>query len=114
MQRVLYIIRNPPGFIANEIVDMVFIHGIMNSPTTVIFVDEGVYQLTSDRSKLSRKDTAKKWLAAPDYDVDDVFVCQHSLELRSIDVNTLPKFAQLKDESTLKSLMDSTDFVVSD
>ena len=75
MRSVLYLVRKPPGALANEMIDMMLVSGVFEQPARVLFLDDGVRQLASgqDASLVDRKDTAKALGALPVYDVEELF-----------------------------------------
>ncbi len=114
MNSILYLVRKLPGTLANETVDMVLVSGVFGQPTTVVFMDDGVFQLIGDGEKIERKDTAKKWTALPTYDIDRVFVHQPSLAQRNIAESLLPGFVSVASDSDLEDLLREANCVVSD
>ena len=59
MRSVLYLIRQFPGELANETIDLMLVSGVFEQPTSVVFIGNGVWQLVGDGSKIERKDTAR-------------------------------------------------------
>lgn len=114
MKSVLYTIRDKPGILANETIDAVLVSGIMDQPTSVIFLDDGVYQLVSNLRVIKLKDTKKKWSALSLYGVWQVFVLQDSLRERSINPSKLPDWVKPIDVSELQQRLHSAHFVISD
>ncbi len=114
MNSILYLVRDLPGNTANETVDMVLVSGVFEQPTTVVFLDEGVYQLLGDGTKNQRKDTASKWSALPTYDISDIFVLEASLISRGIDPRQMPDFVTTASEEKFTDLLRTANCVVSD
>ena len=114
MKSVLYAIREKPGNSANETIDAVLVSGIMDQTTTVVFFDEGVYQLTSNLDSINMKDTKMKWSALAAYGVEQVYVLQASIKERAIDSRQLPDWVEPIDEPDLKRMLHSAHFVISD
>ena len=75
MRSVLYLVRKPPGALANEMIDMMLVSGVFEQPARVLFLDDGVRQIAGgqDASLVDRKDTAKALGALPAYDVEELF-----------------------------------------
>lgn len=111
---VLFTIREKPGILANETVDVVLVSGIMEQPTSVVFLDDGVYQLVSDLETINLKDTKMKWSALPTYGVEQVYALQDSLRERTIDVTQLPDWVKPIEMSELKQQLHSAKFVIGD
>ncbi len=89
-----------------ESLDLVLAMGTFEQSVGLFFVGDGVFQLLQGQkaSNLDAKEVAKTLQALPFYDIDDVFVCQKSLEERGINgaqlclsVEVLPS-----DELTMK------------
>ncbi|MCY4144491.1 MAG: DsrE family protein [Gammaproteobacteria bacterium] len=114
MNSILYLVRKLPGTLANETIDMVLVSGVFGQPTTVVFMDDGVFQLIGDGEKIRRKDTAKKWTALPAYDIDKVLVHLPSLAERNIPDTQLPNFVCLASDSELQDAFREANCVVSD
>ena len=89
MRSVLYLVRKPPGGLANEMIDMMLVSGVFEQPARVLFLDDGVRQLASgqDATLVDRKDTAKALGALPAYDVDELFAHAGSLR-RAVSTRT--------------------------
>ena len=114
MKTVLYTIREKPGKLANETIDVILVSGIMEQMTSVVFLDDGVYQLISNFNDLGFKDTKKKWSALASYGIEDVYALRNSLEERSIDPLQLPDWVKPIDTSDLRQLLHSVNFVISE
>ncbi len=114
MNSILYLVRKPPGVLANETVDMVLVSGVFGQPTTVVFLDDGVFQLVGNGDRVGRKDTAKKWTALPDYDIETILVHQSSLNDRNIAHCRLPDFVRLASDSQIQDAIGKASCVVSD
>ena len=54
MRSVLYLIRQFPGELANETIDLMLVSGVFEQPTSVVFIGNGVWQLVGDGSKIER------------------------------------------------------------
>ena len=84
MRSVLYLIRQFPGELANETLDLILVSGVFEQPTSVVFIGNGVWQLVGDGSKIDRKDTARALNALPMYDIESLYVDEMSLAERGI------------------------------
>lgn len=114
MKSVLYTIREKPGNLANETIDAVLVGGIMEQTTTVVFLDDGVYQLVSNLETINFKDTRMKWSALPTYGIEQVYALQDSLRDRTIEPSQLPDWVKPIDMSKLSRRLHSAHFVISD
>ena len=86
----------------------------MDQTTTVVFFDDGVFQLISNLDTINVKDTKMKWSALATYGVEQVYVLQASLEERTIDLRHLPDWVKPIDKPDLKRMLHSAHFVISD
>lgn len=114
MNSVLYLVRSYPGILANETIDMVLVSGVFAQPTTVIFMDDGVFQLLEGKDTINRKDTAKKWSALPTYEVENIFVHESSVRERNLETAELPNFVNLATDIEVKHMIRKADCVVND
>lgn len=111
---VLFTIREKPGILANETIDAVLVSGIMEQPTSVLFLEDGVYQLVSHLENINIKDTKMKWSALPTYGVEQIYALQDSLYERAINPINLPDWVKPIDMSELQRQLHSAKFVISD
>lgn len=110
MKRVLYLIRRPPGIAADETTDMMLVSGVFEQPTSVLFLDDGVYQLLGlDGRKSSLK-------ALPTYEVSDLYAAGSSLASRGIAAEGIgrPLRVEVLDEAAVRDLIGRHDVVVPD
>ena len=116
MRSVLYLVRKPPGGLANEMIDMMLVSGVFEQPARVLFLDDGVRQLASgqDASLVDRKDTAKALGALPAYDVDELFAHAGSLAACGIDPDDMAVDARVVDDEEVARLLHAADVVVTD
>ena len=112
MKSVTYIITKYPGAIANETIDMVLVSGVMELPTTVLFLHDGIYQLLAGDSK--NRDTASKWSTVQTCDVEHVFADQQSLQERKVDLDNIPPYVRVINRAEIRQLMRDSDFIVND
>ncbi len=111
MKSVLFLISTLPDALTSETIDMVLISGVMEQPTTVLFIGNGVRQLTAALADLS---PAKKWRALSTYDINDVYVTRSAIHKNNLDSSKIPNFVEIiKDEHALE-LLANTHFVVKD
>jgi tRNA 2-thiouridine synthesizing protein C len=87
-KKFLYINRKAPhGTIyAQESLEVVLIAAAFEQDVALAFVDDGVYQLmqNQDTSALGNKNFSPTYRALGDYDVNQIYVEQESLELRGL------------------------------
>ena len=110
MKRVLYLIRRPPGVAADETTDMMLVSGVFEQPTTVLFMDDGVYQL------LGLEDRKSSLKALPTYEVSDLYAAGSSLASRGMAAEGIgaPLCVDVLDEAAVRDLIACHDVVVPD
>ena len=87
-KKFLYVNRKAPhGTVyAQESLEVVLIAAAFEQDVTLAFIDDGVYQLlqNQDTSGLGNKNFSPTYRALGDYDVNQIYVEQESLELRGL------------------------------
>jgi tRNA 2-thiouridine synthesizing protein C len=87
-KKFLYVNRKAPhGTVyAQESLEVVLIAAAFEQEVTLAFIDDGVYQLmqNQDTSALGNKNFSPTYRALGDYDVNQIYVEQESLELRGL------------------------------
>jgi tRNA 2-thiouridine synthesizing protein C len=87
-KKFLYVNRKAPhGTVyAQESLEVVLIAAAFEQDVALAFVDDGVYQLmqNQDTSALGNKNFSPTYRALGDYDVNQIYVEQESLELRGL------------------------------
>ena len=87
-KKFLYVNRKAPhGTVyAQESLEVVLIAAAFEQDVTLAFIDDGVYQLlqNQDTSALGNKNFTPTYRALGDYDVNQIYVEQESLELRGL------------------------------
>jgi len=87
-KKFLYINRKAPhGTVyAQESLEVVLIAAAFEQDVSLAFIDDGVYQLmqNQDTSALGNKNFSPTYRALGDYDVNQIYVEQESLELRGL------------------------------
>lgn len=88
MNRIGIINRSAPysGQAGQESVDLALAAASFGQQVSIFFVDDGVFQLLPNQkpSQLERKDFTKSFGAFEFYDIDNIYVCQQSLEKRGM------------------------------
>lgn len=108
MKRVLYLIRQPPSVAAKETIDLVLVSGVFEQDVSVLFLDDGVYQLVG----LGERQSPLK--ALPTYGVEAIHVAAHSLAERGIDVADGPLAVSIADRQAVRALLAAHDVIVTD
>ena len=108
MKRVLYIIRQPPGVLADEITDMVLVSGVFEQPTSVLFTDQGAYQLLGLDARESPINTLST------YDIKDLYVSEESLRSLGLNVADIPSSVVRAGRRKIRELIAGHDVVLTD
>ena len=109
MKRALYLVRKAPGPLADETTDMMLVSGVFEQPTSVLFVDDGVYQLVG----LDRRQSSLK--ALPTYDITALYACQQSLAARGLpDLVSDAMDVEIVEPSAVSALISAHDVVIPD
>ena len=108
MKSVLYIIRRPPSSLADETTDLMLVSGAFEQPVSVLFFDDGVWQLAG----LAERQSSVK--ALPAYDVEALHVAADSLAQRDLSRGDIALDVRLADEAAIRSLIASHDIVLTD
>ncbi len=117
VKRFLYVNRRAPhgSVYALESLETVLIGAAFDQDVSVLFVDDGVFQLKKDQQpdSLGMKNFSKTFRALEMYDVEKIYVETESLSERGltmedllIDVESLPR-------EQIGALMDAQDVVLS-
>ena len=114
MRSVLYLIRQFPGELANETIDLMLVSGVFEQPTSVVFMGDGVWQLVGDGSKIERKDTTRALNALPMYDVESLYVDETSLVERGIASHDINLPVQVISDREVTELLHDHDVVIGD
>ena len=108
MKRVLYLIRRPPGQLADETTDLMLVSGVFEQPTAVVFMDDGVLQLAG----LARRRSPLK--ALPTYEVESLYAEAASLEARGLDAGDIELDVEVIGGGGIARLIERHDVVLTD
>lgn len=106
MKSILYLHRQAPHatLATREGVDAVLATAAFGVPTALLFLDDGVFQLRKNQQPEAAqlKRTAPMLEALEMYGVEEVFVCQASLETRGMTTDDLVIPVQLLDRAGIQ------------
>jgi len=92
-KKFLYVNRKAPhgSIYALESLEVVLIGAAFEQDVTLAFVDDGVYQLLKDQDTgaIGTKNFSPTYRALGDYDINQIYVEQESLELRGLSKDDL-------------------------
>ena len=116
-KKFIYINRRAPhGTIyALESLETVLIGAAFDQDVSMLFIDDGVYQLKKDQSTdaIEVKNYAKAYRALEMYDVEKLFVEKESLQERGLTQEDLLVDVEMIDRASVSGLIDEQDVVLS-
>lgn len=116
-KRFLWISRRAPhGSIqAQEGLDALLMAVAFEQPVSVVFLDDGVYQLKRDQdpARIGRKNFCAGFPSLGIYDVHDIYAERESLALRGLREEDLLMPVRVVDSAALGALMETHDVVMS-
>lgn len=117
VKRFLYVNRKAPyGTVyAVECLETVLIAAAFDQDVTVVFVDDGVYQLKKDQdtAAIGMKNFSRTYRALDDYDVEKLYVEKESLEARGLTADDLVVAVEVKSAAELREIMAAQDVILS-
>lgn len=118
MKRILFFMRQSPyaGVAALETVESALVAGVFDLPVSVLFADQGVWQLVSgqDGSVLGARTLGKVLGALPEYGVSELYVCADSLAQRNLRAEDLVLPVRMISSAEIGALLSVQDVVVND
>lgn len=116
MKRFLFVqSRAPYGTLSGQEGLDALLMGSAFVPCTLLFLEDGVYQLLSDQKAdaLGLKDYSVTFGALKDYGVEDVYCSQTDLQGRALETDDLVIPVTPLDDNGIKDLMASHDVILS-
>lgn len=117
VKRFMYVNRRAPyGTIyALECLEVVLIAAAFDQDVSMVFVDDGVYQLKKDQDTtgIGMKNFSKTYRALDDYDVEKIYVEKESLEQRGLSEDDLIIPVEVVTTDGLREIMAQQDVVIS-
>ena len=108
MKSVLYLVRRPPGPLADETTDLMLVSGVFEQATSVAFVDDGVLQLAG----LDARQSSLR--ALPTYEVESLYADAESLAERGISLEEVALAVSPIEREALRELIANHDIVLTD
>ncbi|WXL27619.1 sulfurtransferase complex subunit TusC [Ectopseudomonas mendocina] len=113
---MLIISRQSPwsGPTAREALDIALAGGAFDLPIAMLFMDDGVFQLSANQQprSLEQKDLSANLQALHMFGVEELFICQHSLQARGILEAPLALPAEQLSPADISALIDRFDKVI--
>lgn len=117
VKRFMYVNRKAPyGTVyAVECLETVLIAAAFDQDVTVVFADDGVYQLKKDQdtAAIGMKNFSPTYRALDDYDVEKLYVEKESLEARGLTADDLVVPVEVKSAAELREIMAAQDVILS-
>jgi tRNA 2-thiouridine synthesizing protein C len=120
IKKFMYLNRKAPyGTIyALESLEVVLVGAAFEQEVSLVFIDDGVYQLKKDQSTsvssgIGMKDFSKTYRALEDYDIDKLYVDQDSMATRGLTEGDFIVPVQVLNSAQLGELMTQQDVIYS-
>ena len=117
IKRFMYVNRKAPyGTIyALESLETVLISAAFDQDVSVVFIDDGVFQLTKgqDTTGINMKNFSPTFRALEGYDVEKLYVEKESLEARGLTADDLVVEVEILSTDELREIMAAQDVVIS-
>jgi len=108
--------RAPHGSVyAQESLELALITSAFDQKVTVLFIDDGVYQLVANQQTVNagKKNFSKAFAALPDYDIDQMVVEAESLTARGLSQSDLLMEVSILPRADIATLLDQQQVVLS-
>ena len=114
MPTLLLIIRHAPyhSALSREALDMALACAVFDVDISLLFLGEGVWQLSPQQQPTASKSIAKALQALPLYDIDKIYVDSNSLQQRQLAAEQLPLACELLTPQQLPDFQASFDQVM--
>lgn len=117
MASILAIFTSTPfkNGVAKEGLDFAMSATAYGHSVNAVFIDDGVYQLLepiTNESVYKTKYPSKIAKSLEFFDIENTYVCHHSLRARSLQKNSLSSHYTLIDGEEIRKLIDNHTFVV--
>lgn len=117
-KNLAFLMRRSPyaGSRAMESIEAAMVAAVFDQNVTLIFLDDGVYQLISGQegAGLGLKSVANALRALPAYDIEQLVVAGEALESRGLDPADLAVSATVARNAEIRELIARQDVVLSD
>lgn len=117
VKRFMYVNRRAPygTIFALECLEVVLISAAFDQDVSVVFMDDGVYQLkkSQDTTGIGMKNFSNTYRALDDYDVEKIYVEKESLDTRGLSSDDLIIPVEVLCSDELRELVAQQDVVIS-
>jgi len=116
-KKLLFILRHAPygSSLAKEGIDAILATSAYEQNLSVVFIDDGVFQLTNNQhtESIEQKNISRMLAAFPLYDITQLFVCASSLQARGIGHDDIQEGITSLDHNALQKLCKQQDHLLS-
>jgi tRNA 2-thiouridine synthesizing protein C len=117
-KRILFLLRHAPYATSNalEALEAALVAGVFDQRVSVLFADEGVWQLLVDQNgdSLSTRTVSRVVSVLPEYEIDAVYACRDSLERHGLTSDDLVLPVRILDFAEQQALIGRHDAVLND
>jgi len=117
VKKFMFVNRKAPyGTIyALEVLETVLISAAFDQDVTVVFTDDGVFQIKKDvdTTGINMKNFSKTYRALDGYDIEKLYVSKESMEARGLSEDDFICDVEIKTDAELADLMEDQDVVFS-
>ena len=117
MKSVLVRMSKSPlnGLISGEQLETAMVAAAFEQEVSILFIGDGVFNLlpAKETNEVTGYNIEKMLLALPTFEVNDLFICERSLEQRQLGVSHLPENAKVITFEDQRRLIKATDVVLS-
>ena len=117
MKSVLIRMSKSPlnGLISGEQLETAMVAATFEQEVSILFIGDGVFNLlpAKETNEVTGYNIEKMLLALPTFEVNDLFVCERSLDQTQIEVSHLPKNSKVITLEDQRRLIKTTDVVLS-
>lgn len=116
-KKILFLLQRAPygNSHAREVIDTIYAASAFDQNVQILFTDDGIWQLLTQQNSenIARKDIGKLLGALSYYDIHALFVDQHSMNIRQLDIEQLSLPVVALDNQQMRELLRSADSVIS-
>ena len=116
-KKLLFVLRKAPygNSLAKEALDAVLATSVYEQDLSVIFMDDGIFQLLSTQNTdgIEEKNISRLLAAFPLYDINQLFVCAASLQARGIKKEHIAEGVKPLETHAIKQLFTEQDHLLS-
>jgi tRNA 2-thiouridine synthesizing protein C len=117
VKKFMYVNRRAPhgSIYAQESLEVVLVGAAFDQDVTVVFVDDGVYQIRKDQDTdaIGTKNFSKTFRALEMYDVEKLYVEKESMQARGMSEDDFNVPVEVKTSEEIGRLMEEQDVILS-